>query len=88
MQLVRRRLIDGDVPCPRLIRTRDGASWIEVDGRLVEVEVYVEHDANMDSWERLAAGLPLLGRIHTLLQPLRVECGWSSCTCCEQYRVR
>jgi Ser/Thr protein kinase RdoA (MazF antagonist) len=72
MQLVRRELATGGVPCVQPRRTHNGASWILVDDRLVEVESYVEHDANMDSWERLAAGLPLLGRIHTLLRPLDV----------------
>lgn len=72
LQRVRRRLARAGVPCVVPLPTRDGASWIVVDGRLVEVEPYVGHDAKMDSWERLAAGLPLLGRIHTLLRPLHV----------------
>jgi homoserine kinase type II len=73
MQVVRRQLERGGVPCALPIRTRDGQSWILVDHRLVEVEPYVEHDAEMDSWERLEVGLPLLGRIHALLQPLEVS---------------
>jgi homoserine kinase type II len=40
---------------------------VAFDGRLVEVEEYVEHDAHMDSWTRLDAGMPLLGRIHSTL---------------------
>src|SRR5262245_41335093 len=31
------------------------------------------HDAGMDSWDRLQAGLPLLGRIYTLLQPVQAS---------------
>ena len=73
MQLVRQRLARGGVPCPQPIPTRTGESWIRVDDRLVEVEPYVEHDAKMDSWQHLAVGLPLLGRIHTLLRPLEVS---------------
>src|SRR5205085_3720246 len=73
MQLVRRRLAQGGVPCALPVRTLNGEPWIVVDGRLVEVEPYVEHDAKMDSWQRLEAGLPLLGRIHTLLRPLQVS---------------
>jgi Ser/Thr protein kinase RdoA (MazF antagonist) len=72
LQLARRVLGRGGVPCAQPVLTRDGASWIVVDERLVEVEPYVEHEAKMDSWPRLAAGLPLLGRIHTLLRPLAV----------------
>jgi Ser/Thr protein kinase RdoA (MazF antagonist) len=73
IQRVRLRLAGGGVPCAQPLRTLDGESWIVVDDRLVEVEPYVEHDAKMDSWERLETGLPLLGRIHTLLQPLEVS---------------
>ena len=72
MQLARERLADGGAPCSRPILTHNGEAWIVVDGRLVEVESYVEHDARMDSWERIEAGLPLLGRIHTLLQGVKV----------------
>ena len=73
MQLVRRKLARGEVPCPVPTPTRDAQDAITVDGRLVEVEDYVEHDEVMDSWERLHVGLPLLGRIHTLLRPLRLS---------------
>jgi ATP-dependent Clp protease adapter protein ClpS len=44
------------------------------DGRLV-VRVHrahVEHDAVMDSWERLEAGMPLLARVHDLLRTVEV----------------
>src|SRR5439155_11243914 len=73
MQFVRRQLASGGVPCALPVRTVDGESWVTADGRLVEVEPYVEHDAKMDSWQRLEAGLPMLGRIHTLLRPLNVS---------------
>jgi Ser/Thr protein kinase RdoA (MazF antagonist) len=49
LQLVRRELAAGGVPCSAALPTRDGQPWITIDGRLVEVEYYVEHDANMDS---------------------------------------
>lgn len=44
-----------------------------VDDRLVEVEPFVEHDAKMDSWVLLQAGLPTLGRIHSLLKGVTVS---------------
>ncbi len=68
VQRVRRRLAAGGIPCSELIRTRDGQSWITLDDRLVEVERYVAHDAVMNSWERVGAALPLLGRMHALLR--------------------
>jgi Ser/Thr protein kinase RdoA (MazF antagonist) len=73
IQAARRRLAEGGVPCAQPLHTRDGATWIEADGRLVEAEPYVEHDAEMDTWERLEAGLPLLGRVHALLAGLTVH---------------
>jgi Ser/Thr protein kinase RdoA (MazF antagonist) len=68
IQLVRQYLAEGGVPCVQPIPTRNGALWIEFEGRPLEVEPYVEYDAKMDSWERLEQGLPTLGRIHSLLQ--------------------
>lgn len=73
IQLARRILDRGGVPCPQPIRTLDGPGWTWIDGRLVEVEPYVAHDGKMDSWERLGIGLPLLGRVHSLLRPVRVS---------------
>jgi homoserine kinase type II len=73
IQRVRRHLAHGGVPCVLPVPTRDGEEWVVVDGRLVEVERFVEHEAHMDSWERLEGGLPVLGRIHTLLRGLMVS---------------
>jgi Ser/Thr protein kinase RdoA (MazF antagonist) len=72
LQRVRQALAHGGAPCAGPLPTLDGESWLVLGDRLVEVEPYVEHDGKMDSWPRLAAGLPLLGRIHTLLRPLAV----------------
>ncbi|MDP9237406.1 MAG: phosphotransferase [Chloroflexota bacterium] len=72
LQLVRRALARGGVPCTEPIETHAGESWVVVEDRLVEVEPYVEHDGNMDSWQRLKVALPLLGRAHTLMQALEV----------------
>lgn len=73
IQFVRQELDRGGVPCPQTIPTREGQAWVNVDGRLLEVERFVKHDAKMDSWDRLEAGLPLLGRIHALLQSVAVS---------------
>jgi Ser/Thr protein kinase RdoA (MazF antagonist) len=72
IQRARRALADGGVPCALPRPTKDGAAWITVEDRLVEVEPYVPHDAEMDSWERLRDGLPLLGRIHAVLERLQL----------------
>ena len=73
IHLVRRELNARGVPCPEVVATRYGQPWIMLDGRLVEVEHYVEHDADMDSWERLETGLPILGKIHTILRDIKVS---------------
>jgi Ser/Thr protein kinase RdoA (MazF antagonist) len=45
----RRALLAGGVPCAPPVPTRRGAPWVSLEGRLVEVEAYVDHDAVMDS---------------------------------------
>lgn len=73
IQQVRRALARGGVPGPEGVPTREGEPWTVIDGRLVEVERFVESDECMDSWERLDAGLPWLGRIHSLLRGVAVN---------------
>jgi homoserine kinase type II len=73
IQHVRRVLGANGVPCSEVVPTRDGKPWIVWEGRLVEVERYVASDAKMDSWERVEAGLPLLGRIHSLLETVTIS---------------
>jgi Ser/Thr protein kinase RdoA (MazF antagonist) len=73
IQGVRRELAHSGVPCAELVPTRDGEPWTVIDGRLVEVEGFVECDGKMDSWERLDWGLPWLGRIHSVLRGVTVD---------------
>jgi Ser/Thr protein kinase RdoA (MazF antagonist) len=72
IQRVRRELARGGVPCASMAPSREGEPWTMIDGRLVEVEGFVEHDGDMDSWERLELGLPWLGRLHSLLRAVNV----------------
>jgi Ser/Thr protein kinase RdoA (MazF antagonist) len=72
-QLVRGQLSAAGVPCPELLATRDGRPWAVFQGRLLELERYVEHDAGMDSWERLEAGMRVLGRMHAALRDVAVS---------------
>ena len=73
VQLARGVLAAGGVPAAPPVPTRQGAPWASVGGRLLEVEAWVDHDAVMDSWERLAAAMGLLARTHDLLRA--VEAG-------------
>jgi Ser/Thr protein kinase RdoA (MazF antagonist) len=68
----RRALLAGGVPCAPPVPTRRGAPWASLEGRLVEVEAYVDHDAVMDSWPRLEAGMRLLANTHNLLRHVKV----------------
>ena len=72
IHLARRVLVARGVPCPEAVPTRDGRLWMVLDGRVVEVEPYVDRDADMDSWERLETALPILGQIHTILRDVEV----------------
>jgi Ser/Thr protein kinase RdoA (MazF antagonist) len=72
IHLARRELSARGVPCPAVVPTRDGRPWMVLNGRLVEVEPYVDRDADMDSWERLETALPILGQIHSILRDVQV----------------
>lgn len=73
IQRIRLKLNDCRIPCSEVIATLDGHTWTMFDDRLMEVEYYVDHDAKMDSWERLVIGLSALGRIHTILRDIKVS---------------
>lgn len=72
IQCARRHLAAGGVPSAEPVSSRVGEAFLEFDGHLVEVERYVDHDANMDTWQRLERGLPYLARTHALLRMLAV----------------
>ncbi|WP_020575442.1 phosphotransferase [Actinopolymorpha alba] len=74
IQRVRRELARAGVPCSPPVPTGDGKPWIRVEGRMVEVESYVEHDhSRMITPDLLQRGLPMLGRIHSLLREVEVS---------------
>jgi Ser/Thr protein kinase RdoA (MazF antagonist) len=68
IQRVREDLRHQGVPIPAL----RSAGAVVVDGRVVEVEEYVEHDGRMRTPSRLLTGMPLLGRLHSLLSRERL----------------
>jgi Ser/Thr protein kinase RdoA (MazF antagonist) len=72
VQAVRDRLDAAGVPCSVLVPARDGARWAWAGDRLVEVERFIPHDGAMNTPGRLARGLPLLGRLNTLLAGMDV----------------
>lgn len=70
IQSVRRALSARGIPASIARRTRAGELWSRHMGHLIEVEEYVEHSAQLDSWGRLEVGLPLLARAHSVLRGL------------------
>jgi len=72
MQEARRFITQAGIPCAVPLRTRTDASWITVGAYLVEVEPHVPSTDKMDTWDRLEAGLPLLGRIHRCMHHLDI----------------
>jgi len=67
INVARTALALGGVPASRALPCLDGRPWTTLANRLVEVEPYIRSDGQMDSWERLKAAIPLLGRAHTVL---------------------
>lgn len=75
IRAVRDRLDDAGVPCSALVPARDGTRWAQLAGRLLEVERFIPHNGTMKTPQRLARGLPILGRIHALLAGMQVGPG-------------
>ncbi|XEC97483.1 phosphotransferase [Paenibacillus tarimensis] len=71
IQLARQELSAHGVPSSEVLSTLDGRQWIVFDGRLLEVERYVESDTHMESFNHLMVGLPILGRVHTILREVQ-----------------
>jgi Ser/Thr protein kinase RdoA (MazF antagonist) len=70
IQHVRRALVAAGLPFAETIPDRKGVTWTILGECLLEVERYVPGE-NMDLEHGLMTGLPLLGRIHTVLCGLR-----------------
>ena len=50
IQTVRQALTLAGIPAGSHIATQDGQPWMSLDGRLIELERYVTHDADMNTW--------------------------------------
>lgn len=64
---VQERLRLSGLPVSPILKTHDGSSWIRVDGRLVEVMVFVAGGHEVASWADAAAVFAALGRLHGVL---------------------
>ncbi len=73
LQRMRRTLDITGVPVAVPLAAVDGAEWLRMGDRLVEVEPFVESDGQMNTLERLLAALPVLGRMHSVLRTVAYE---------------
>lgn len=65
VQAVRGYLRGRGWPIPRTVRTRSGRSSVQLHGRLVEVQRYVEpRGTSMTTWPAISAGIQWLARLH------------------------
>lgn len=71
IQLARQALNINGIPSSEVILTLNGQQWTKFNDLLVEVEKYVEKDANMNLYDKLMVGLPVLGQIHTILKGIQ-----------------
>ncbi len=83
LQVARSRLAVCEVPVVELLPSMAGTTWEEVEGRVVEVERWVDHDGRMNTWSRLRAGAALLARVHNAWAGLDLgttgeACGWAN----------
>jgi Ser/Thr protein kinase RdoA (MazF antagonist) len=72
LQAARRALADAGLPVVPLIPSQSGRTIETVNGRVVEVEEFVEHDGRMNTPPRLLRGAVLLAGIHDALADLRL----------------
>ncbi len=67
LQLAREAARDAGVPTALPRRGPDGQRQTLVEGRVVEVEEFVDSDGKMDTQARIAQAMPWLGRLHDAL---------------------
>ena len=72
LQAARRALGDAGLPVVPLIPSQWGRTMGVVNGRVVEVEEYVEHDGRMNTPPRLQRGVVLLAGVHDALADLHL----------------
>jgi homoserine kinase type II len=64
---IRKALNKNGIPCSETYKNKNGQDWIAWNGRIVEVEHYIETDGIMENMERLKSALTLFGRMTSVL---------------------
>ena len=83
LQSARSRLARDGIPVIDLVPSIGGATWEQVDGRVIEVERWVDHDGRMNTWDRLRPGAALLAEVHNAWADLDLgsdgeACDWAN----------
>ena len=78
-QTARGRLADEGVPVVGLMRSVAGRTWEQVKDRILEVECWVDHDGQMNTWERLRRGSSLLAAVHSSWSKLELGADGEAC---------
>jgi len=71
IQHARSSLVAAGLPCPPTVATVDGDTRVNVDGREVEVEQYI-NGHGMDIRGGLVRGMRMLGKVHSVLGEVQV----------------
>lgn len=79
LHTARGRLADEGVPVVGLMPSVAGTTWEQVEDRILEVEYWVDHDGQMNTWERLRRGGPLLAMVHSIWADLDLGADGEAC---------
>ena len=79
----RASLTEYGVPVVELLTSLTGETWHWSQGRVIEVERWVDHDGRMNTWPRLRAGCSLLAQVHNAWMGLDLgeegeACEWAN----------
>jgi Ser/Thr protein kinase RdoA (MazF antagonist) len=67
VQAAKHQLHAAHVPVVLPLPTTTGATFIEYEQRLIEVEPFVEHDSAAESWQSYRSAFTFLSQLHTVL---------------------
>lgn len=73
LQQVKRLLANSSLPVPLPLRTKTGATILSYRERLLEIEPFVAHNSEADTWERMEIAFSLLGKLHTHLARIEAD---------------
>ncbi len=83
LHVARGRLADEGIPVVGLLPSVAGRTWEQVGDRMLEVENWVHHDGQMNTWQRLRQGCLLLAAVHSAWADLDLgsdgeACAWAN----------